>query len=302
MSAKVLVVVVSWNAMQWIDRCLGSVANCGAKADVMVVDNSSTDGTRDRIREKFPQVKLVESGGNLGFGAANNIGFRYALEHGYDYVYLMNQDAWMEKNCLSRLLAAAREEFAVLSPVQKSANGKLDPRFKRKCGKRLKMIKHIAADDTLVVKVPFVMAAHWFIPTSVVRKVGGFSPAFRMYGEDDNYIDRLHRLGLDCHVLKTAEGIHDREGRKDTKERKMRLKCTGALRRLMDPRRCWAFSLAKMPAELLATGIKNLSLIPLSYISSLWSRRRELRALREESLKEGAFLKLQESRSSSGKS
>ena len=43
MSAMVLVVVVTWNAMRWIDRCLGSVADCGANADVMVVDNSSTD-------------------------------------------------------------------------------------------------------------------------------------------------------------------------------------------------------------------------------------------------------------------
>ncbi|MDD7010265.1 MAG: glycosyltransferase family 2 protein, partial [Candidatus Cryptobacteroides sp.] len=235
MSAKVLVVVVTWNAMRWIDRCLGSVADCGANADVMVVDNSSTDGTPARIRERFPRVMLVESGGNLGFGAANNIAFRYALEHRYDYVYLMNQDAWMEKNCLSRLLAAAREEFAVLSPVQKSANGKLDPRFKRKCGKRLKMIKHIAADDTLVLKVPFVMAAHWLVDLRALKTIGGFSPAFPHYGEDDNFIDRMHWWGLDCGIVPAASAVHDRAERKTPRSKRLELKCISTVVKLSDP-------------------------------------------------------------------
>ena len=292
---RTLVIVVTFNGRKWMDGCLGSLRRSARKADVLVVDNASTDGTAEYVREHFPECRLLACQDNLGFGQANNLGLESAVREGYEFVYLLNQDARVTEETIGRLEDACRPGYGILSPIQKGASGRLDANFQDKCGALIQKGGEL-------VKVPFVMAAHWFIPTSVVRKVGGFSPAFRMYGEDDNYIDRLHRLGLDCHVLKTAEGIHDREGRKDTKERKMRLKCTGALRRLMDPRRCWAFALAKMPAELLATGIKNLSLIPLSYISSLWSRRRELRALREESLKEGAFLKLQESRSSSEKS
>ena len=290
MSAKVLVVVVSWNAMQWIDRCLGSVANCGAKADVMVVDNSSTDGTRDHIREKFPQVKLVESGGNLGFGAANNIGFRYALEHGYDYVYLMNQDAWMEKNCLSRLLAAARDEFAVLSPMQKSANGKLDPRFRRKCGKRLKMVKHIAADDTLVVKVPFVMAAHWLVDVRALKTIGGFSPAFPHYGEDDNFIDRVHWWGLSCGVVPAASAVHDRAERKTPRSKRLELKCISTVVKLSNPGSCFFGRMLWEPLALLGMSVKNFSTVPARFIPTLVKRYPELRERRKESRKKAAFL------------
>lgn len=290
MNAKVLVVVVTWNAMRWIDRCLGSVADCGANADVMVVDNSSTDGTQARIRERFPRVMLVESGGNLGFGAANNIGFRYALEHRYDYVYLMNQDAWMEKNCLSRLLAAAREEFAVLSPVQKSANGKLDPRFKRKCGKRLKMIKHIAADDTLVLKVPFVMAAHWLVDLRALKTIGGFSPAFPHYGEDDNFIDRMHWWGLDCGIVPAASAVHDRAERKTPRSKRLELKCISTVVKLSDPGNCFLCRMLWEPLALLGMSVKNFSLVPAKYIPTLVKRYPELREKRKESRKKAAFL------------
>lgn len=291
MKADVLVIVVSWNAMQWIDRCIGSVYSSSVRADVLVVDNGSTDGTREHIRGRFPEAMIIESAGNQGFGAANNIGFRYALDKGYRFVYLLNQDAWVGKHCLERLLDAARPEYAVLSPVQNAASGKYDRQFARKCGKYLKVLKNIVADETLVVEVPFVMAAHWLVSREALLRVGGFSPAFRQYGEDDNFIDRVHYHGLHCGVVPAADAVHDRARRKLAKGRRMEIKCVAAVVRLSDPSGCFFWRRILAPLELLGMSVKNFSSVPLHYIPVLNGRMAELKKLRRESMKKGAFLR-----------
>ena len=96
---RVLVIIVSYNGMPWLERCLGSVypgaKTCHFAPDLYVWDNDSTDGSADYVAKHFPGAHLVRSAENVGFAKANNMGFQYALDHGYDYVYLLNQDAWL---------------------------------------------------------------------------------------------------------------------------------------------------------------------------------------------------------------
>ena len=117
---RVLVIVVTFNGLKWLERCLGSVRASEVPADLYVWDNDSTDGSPDFVRGHFPEAKLVRSADNLGFAEGNNMGLRHALEKGYDYVYLLNQDAWIEPSTLGTLIAAHRAHpgFAVLSPLQ----------------------------------------------------------------------------------------------------------------------------------------------------------------------------------------
>ena len=136
---RVLAVVVTYNAMRWADRCLGSLLRSSLKPAVLVVDNGSSDGTREHVRLAFPEVRLECRPENPGFGAANNIGLRMALEEGFDFVYLMNQDAWVEEDTLELLAAAHRPEFGVLSPVQNTAEGAPDANFQRWCGSSLRL-------------------------------------------------------------------------------------------------------------------------------------------------------------------
>lgn len=287
---KVLAIVVTYNAMRWVERCLGSLFASRLRPDVLVVDNGSADGTREFVREHFPAAELILSDGNPGFGAANNIGLRLALERGYDFVYLLNQDAWVEKGTLSTLVAAARPDYGILSPVQNDASGRLDPWFSRKCSRYLKAASAVAPDPRLVVDVPFVMAAHWLVSRKALLEVGGFSPAFAQYGEDDNYIDRLHWRGLRCGVVPAAAAVHDRAGRKTPREKRMRLKCIAVVVRLSDPGRCWLWRRLVYPFELAGMSLKNFSLIPLRFVPELRARIPELRRLRKESGRKRAFL------------
>ncbi|MBO6238114.1 MAG: glycosyltransferase family 2 protein, partial [Bacteroidales bacterium] len=98
--ANILVVIVTFNARKWVRKCLKSLEKSTLPADVLVVDNGSADGTLERIRAEFPGTRIIETGENLGFGAANNIGLRIALDEGYQFAYLLNQDAWLEKDTL----------------------------------------------------------------------------------------------------------------------------------------------------------------------------------------------------------
>ena len=292
---RVLAVVVTYNAMRWADRCLGSLLRSSLKPAVLVVDNGSSDGTREHVRSAFPEVRLECRPENPGFGAANNIGLRMALEEGFDFVYLMNQDAWVEEDTLELLAAAHRPEFGVLSPVQNTAEGAPDANFQRWCGSSLRRAGAQPGKTSMdavpgIVEVPFVMAAHWLVSRGALRKVGGFSPAFRQYGEDDNYIDRLHWHGFSCGVVPAASAVHDRSGRSLPKEGRMRLKCVAPVVKLSNPGGCLPLRLLAGPLELAAMSVKNLSAYPLGQIPALLRRYPELIRLRAASKAEGAFL------------
>src|SRR5436305_5989603 len=83
----VCVIVVTYNALPWLERCLDSVAGY----ETIVVDNGSTDGTVDLVRERYRAARLIEQG-NVGMGAGNNAGMRVARGR---YWLLLNSDAWV---------------------------------------------------------------------------------------------------------------------------------------------------------------------------------------------------------------
>ena len=88
---KILAIVITYNGIQWIDKCIGSLYSSNLPVDVIVVDNLSTDGTPEYIAQNFPKVELVRSKENLGFAGGNNIGLQKAINENYDYIFLLNQ-------------------------------------------------------------------------------------------------------------------------------------------------------------------------------------------------------------------
>jgi len=293
MKSEVLAIVVSFNGMRWISRCVSSVLESGA--DLVVIDNGSTDGTVEWLRSEGIEVIVRED--NPGFGAANNIGISLALSRSYDYVYLLNQDAWLCDYCLERMLSAFKSKaavgYGVLSPVQFDASEKkLDSNFDRKCGRLLKDAgwSRRKGGGPTVVEVPFVMAAHWLVSAYALRMVGGFSPAFKQYGEDDNWLHRLHFLGLKCGVVTSARAVHDRADRKPVKAQRMRMKCIATVVKFSNPDNSLIARAFLEPLELFGMGCLHFSTIPWRYIPTLLKRYPELIRLRRKSKSSGAFL------------
>ena len=223
---KILAIIVTYNGMKWADRCFSSLEASTSRPDVFVIDNGSTDGTQEYVKTHFPFVTFVENHSNLGFGQANNIGLQFALDNDYDYVYLMNQDAWVMPDTLSSLagLMDNHPDYGILSPMQLEYNGKnLDNNFASLTLGRLQYSPKIINDLYFervedIYEVSFVMASHWMISASCLRKTGGFSPTFFHYGEDDNYIQRAHIHEFKAGIAPGVHAIHDREYRQKTKE------------------------------------------------------------------------------------
>lgn len=214
---KALVIIVSYNFERWIDRCLSSLQHSEYPVDVIVIDNCSKDQTILRIKRDYPEIRLIESLENLGFGRANNIGMKIALTEGYEYVFLMNQDAWIAPDAIGTLIEMSQKypEYGILSPVHLTGQGdKPDPGF----GQYAQTNQLSDLPDNEVKEIAFVNAAFWLIPTRILQQTGGFCPLFYHYGEDKDFINRLHYHHLQAGYVPKAFGNHDREYRPVTNE------------------------------------------------------------------------------------
>lgn len=214
---KVLVIIISYNFKRWIDLCLDSLRKSDYPADVIVIDNDSKDDTTNLINKNYPEVRLIETGKNLGFGRANNIGMKIALDEGYDFVFLLNQDAWIEPDTIGKLITAYNQtgkEYGIISPVHLNGAGdKLDKGFSTYA-----KVEYIKENEQSIIPVEFINAALWMLPRKTLEEIGGFSPLFRHYGEDIDYANRVKYRNLKIGYVPTASGYHDREYRTITEE------------------------------------------------------------------------------------
>jgi GT2 family glycosyltransferase len=104
------VVVLSWNGREDTLRCLDSLAEVTEPpVQLICADNGSTDGSIEAIRERHPEVKLIENGSNLGYAGGNNAGIRWALDHGAEWVVLVNNDTVVAPDAIAGFAAVAAE-------------------------------------------------------------------------------------------------------------------------------------------------------------------------------------------------
>lgn len=300
---KILVVIVTYNAMKWVDRCLNSIRSVNRDKyvgiiETYIVDNGSKDGSQAYIMSHFPEVILYQSEKNLGFGQGNNVGIQYAIDNNYDYVYLLNQDAWVLSDTIDNLIEVnlRHPEFGVLGPFQTQANGnRLDENFlKNTCSyqsndKILNDMYFGTLDDAY--PVPNVMAAHWLMSKDCIKKVGGFSPTFLQYGEDGNFSDRAYFHGFKVGIAPSAKAVHDREMRKESTAKSIRLHYMNMLKKYsylyLKPRQ----SLFSIFVHLICLVVKKRSFAPIGCIADLIQRKSLIKRNRKISMGDYAFLK-----------
>lgn len=211
---KVITIIVTYNGSRWMEKCLNSLRQSTVPSHILVIDNASSDDTVAVIRTKYPEVELIESPKNLGFGQANNIGLRKALAENADYVLLLNQDAWVGERAIEKMIdiAKANYQYGILSPYHYNYNGDATEKYFEEW-----VLQHYTPEYNLdktngtvkeVYTSSFVHAACWLMPVATIRKVGGFDPLFFHYGEDNDFVQRLHACGLKVAIVPGAGLFH----------------------------------------------------------------------------------------------
>ena len=219
-TADAAAVVVTYDALPWIERCLASLGG----VPTTVVDNGSTDGTLELVRERFPDVRLLQSE-NRGLGAAWNLGIRETESR---YLLLLNSDAWLVGDALARLVAFAdrRPEAALLGPRLLNPDGSLQRSvrgfptlwrlateyfFLRKLAPSSTALNAFYAggfDHDEVREAEFVMGACMLVRRRAIEQVGLLDEDYFLFSEETDWCYRFRRAGWQILFFPGAECVH----------------------------------------------------------------------------------------------
>jgi N-acetylglucosaminyl-diphospho-decaprenol L-rhamnosyltransferase len=219
-SARASVVVVTLNALPWVQRALESVRGY----ETIVVDHGSTDGTRELVRTRFPEAILVEQE-NRGLGAGWNAGMSRGVA---EYVLLLNADAWLVGDALERLVAFAdsRPDVAYVGPRLLNPDGSLQRSvrsfptvwrlateylFLRKLAPRSRALNAFYAGGFAhdeVREADWLMGACMLVRRAAVDEVGGLDERFFLFNEETDWCYRFRQAGWSVVFYPAAEVFH----------------------------------------------------------------------------------------------
>jgi len=218
--ARAACVVVTYDALPWIEQCLESVA----EVDTVVVDNGSGDGTVDVVRERFPAVRVIESE-NRGLSAGWNTGIRATAS---EHVLLLNADAWLLDGALSALVAAAdrHPRAAAIGPRLENRDGTLQRSVRgyptawrlateylylRKLAPRSRPLNAFYGagfDHAREREVEWLMGACLLVRRAVFDEVGPFDERYFLFSEEVDWMRRAADRGWSVVFTPDARCVH----------------------------------------------------------------------------------------------
>ena len=216
----VSVCIVSYNTCDFLRACLISLeeraAEGEASLEIIVADNGSTDGSREMVQSEFPGVRLVDTGGNIGYGRGNNAGLQNARGR---YFLIFNSDAETPPGALAALVKFLDEnpQAGAAGAQLVSPDGTLQPSwdevptlFDILC-EQLYIPRKRRKDknsDGKAFEVPWICGAALIVRADVFREVHGFDPAYFMYFEDTDLCVRMRQAGHPVFFVPAARVKH----------------------------------------------------------------------------------------------
>lgn len=217
MVPKIFVLILNYQGRDTLADCIRSVLQSDCQnLEIVVVDNASKDGSFEYARANFPRLHFIGSTQNRGFAAGNNLGIRFAVEKGADYVFLLNNDAFVERNTLAIMLKEAKKQAtpSVMSPVIMKGNkdssqvwfcgGAIDWKHMR-C---VHMNPQMKPGGDAVYDTQYVTGCAMLIPKEIIRSVGLLDEKYFLYYEDADYCVRAKKAGFGIKVCPSAHVYH----------------------------------------------------------------------------------------------
>lgn len=200
----IAIILVNWNGCDLTLQCVHSIKQSSLQPDwIIIVDNGSVDNSAAIIKKNYPDVIIIKNKKNVGFGEANNIGARKAIQLGADYVWLLNNDTYIADDCLSKLLSAAELRPGAACYTSKIYyekppdmlwydGGDWHPLHKGARHINQKKID-INQQDNTIVFTEYISGCSMFIPVVILKKYGLFCRDYIAYSEDADFCLRLRR-------------------------------------------------------------------------------------------------------------
>ncbi|MBI5300722.1 MAG: glycosyltransferase family 2 protein [Chloroflexi bacterium] len=223
MSTFLSIVILNYNTRELLARCLHSVERCVPDAQVIVVDNASTDDSAALVSETFSSVRLIANSNNRGFARGMNQGLS---EFTAPFVFALNADTELTPTTLPPLLAAATQlpRAGILAPTQIASDGAPlasafpDPTLISEMMRLIFFRDHLAArfhrgawrvrTGDIPERVNWLMGAALLFRRECLQSVGGFDETQFMYGEDWDICYRARQNNWRVYLVPAARIIH----------------------------------------------------------------------------------------------
>lgn len=202
----VSIIVVTYNTADMIGMCLDSLGlDTEPSREVFVVDNASTDGGPETVRNRYPRVHLTVNQENRGFAAANNQVLPLCRGR---YLYYLNPDAkWTGPGLLEKCVRfmEARPEVGLAGTRLINPDGTPQESISRRYPGQKFTRAEMAG---LKGEIACVLGASMIARTDLIRRIGGFDEEFSLYGEDQDLCLRIRREGYEIGYIDDAVVLH----------------------------------------------------------------------------------------------
>ena len=212
---EIAILILNWNNYPDTRICLESLEKLSYPAfKIILVDNGSSDGSREKLREEFPELTLLESDRNLGFAGGNNIGLRYILEVGIPYTLLLNNDTEViQPDFLEQILRVmdGDREVCAVGPKVVRENGEpdqvilpfpsLDMTLRNSLGLYRQRLEQKQTVDSLI-------GCCVLVRNQAVRQVGLLDENYFMYVEETEWFYRMRKQGWSVLYYPVESVIH----------------------------------------------------------------------------------------------
>lgn len=218
------IVLTHGGAEEITAACIDSLlAQDYAELTILLVDNASFDGSGERLRQRYPQIRYLNTGGNYGYTGGNNRGMRFALENGADYLLVLNNDTVVEHDCVSQLMRSVPEaqrlsagRLGVLAPKILYYD---DPKRIWFAGGDFSYMRALglhrregepddASEPPRLDEITFATGCCILMSAAVARETGGFREDFFIYCEDVELSLRLGTAGYRMYYQPAARMLH----------------------------------------------------------------------------------------------
>lgn len=208
--SRVEIVVLNWNG--WCDTlaCVSSLQQLDyPDFGLTVVDNGSTDDSVQRILAHRPEVRLLQTGVNLGFGGGCNVGVRQAIRNGAQYIWLINSDATVDRNALTALVRAAQDNSSLGAVGSVLFDADQTDQIQLWGGGKVNLWTGRSHHQRGPTSLDFVSGASLLLRREALLQVGLLDEqSFFMYWEDTDLGLRLRRAGWQLGVADRSHVWH----------------------------------------------------------------------------------------------